>query len=142
VGRPLILVVDDDETMRDAMVAVLESAGYEVIGERTATEALAHLRSGADKPSLILLDLKMPGMSGVEFRAMQLQDRELAMIPVVFVSGFPNTLEAVQSAGRLGAAAVLAKPVDARDLLRVAGRLCPPRHPSIGRPHSRRRSRP
>jgi len=124
--RSLILVVDDDETMRDAMVAVLESAGYEVIAERTARQALALLQSSAAKPSLILLDLVMPGMSGVEFRAVQLQDAALATIPVVFVSAFPNTLDALQSTGRLGAAAVLGKPVDARDLLTLVGRLCPP----------------
>lgn len=123
-GRPLILIVDDDEKMRDAMLAVLESAGYEVIAERTATEALAHLQSGAVKPSLILLDLVMPGMSGVEFLTVLLQDRVLATIPVVFISGFPTTLDALQSAGRLGAAAVLAEPVDAHDLLTVIGRIC------------------
>jgi CheY-like chemotaxis protein len=129
-GRPLILVVDDDEIMRDAMVAVLESAGYAVIGERTATEALAHLQSGAVKPSLILLDLKMPGMSGVEFRATQLQDEALKAIPVVFVSAFPNTVDVLQSGGRLHAAGVLRKPVDARKLLAMVRRLCPPREPS------------
>ena len=127
----MILVVDDDETMRDAMVAVLESAGYEVIAARTATQALSLLRSGAAKPALMLLDLVMPGMSGVQFRAAQLQDGALATIPVIFVSAFSNTLEALQSGGQLHAAAVLGKPVDARDLLAVVGRLCPPPEPSV-----------
>jgi two-component system response regulator MprA len=122
----VILVVDDDETMRDAMVAVLQSAGYAVIAEGTATKALALLQSGAAKPFLILLDLMMPGMSGVEFRAAQLQDAALEPIPVVFVSAFPNTVDALQSGGRLHAAGVLRKPVDADDLLAVVRRLCPP----------------
>ena len=125
-GRPLILVVDDDEAMRDAMAATLEAAGYEAISARTATQALALLRSGGVRPSLIFLDLVMPEMSGVEFRAAQLQDEALEAIPVVFVSAFPNTVDVLQSGGRLHAAGVLRKPVDAGKLLAVVRRLCPP----------------
>ena len=128
-GPPLILVVDDDEFMRDATVAVLEAEGYPVMAARTATEAIALLRAGAVKPSLILLDFMMPGMTGADFRAAQLQDVALATIPVIFLSAFPNTLDALQS-GPLRAAAVLEKPVDARDLLALVGRWCPPPEPS------------
>ena len=102
-GRPLILVVDDDEIMRDAMVAVLEGAGYEAVSTQTATQALSLLRSGTIRPSLIFLDLVMPGMSGVEFRGAQLQDGALETIPVVFVSAFPNTLGDLQSGDPLAA---------------------------------------
>jgi CheY-like chemotaxis protein len=122
-GRSLILVVDDDEFMRGAMVAVLEADGYAVISAWTAAQALDRLRTGAIKPSLILLDFMMPGMTGADFRAAQLEDTALATIPVVFVSAFPHTLDALQS-GPLRAVAVLQKPVDARDLLAVVGRSC------------------
>jgi len=128
--RPLILVVDDDEDMRDAMMAVLESAGYEVIGAQTGGGALALLRTATVKPSVVLLDLMMPGMTGWELRAAQLRDSALASVPVVFVSAYHHTLEGLQK-GPLRPAATLRKPVDARELLAVVGRLCPPpQHPS------------
>ena len=128
-SRQLILVVDDDETMRDAMVAVLQVAGYRVIGVRTAMQALDLLREGAVTPSLILLDFMMPGMTGGDFRAAQLQDVSLATIPVVFVSALTRTLDALQC-GPLRAAGTLEKPLDAHDLLTLVGRLCPPRQRS------------
>src|SRR5437868_4807326 len=87
-GRSPILAVDDDEFVRGATVAVLEADGYEAVGARSATQALALLRAGAFKPSLILLDFMMPGMTGGDFRAAQLGDAALASIPVVFVSAF------------------------------------------------------
>lgn len=124
--RALILIVDDDEFLRDATVALLQVAGYAVIGTRTAMQALALLRSGTVKPALILLDFMMPGMNGADFRAAQLQDVSLATIPVVFVSALTRTLDALQC-GPLRAAAALEKPVDAHDLLTLVGRLCPPR---------------
>jgi CheY-like chemotaxis protein len=114
--RHLILVVDDDEFMRDGIIAVLEAEGYAAIGARTGSQALALLRAGPGRPSLILLDFMMPSMTGAEFRAAQLQDARLADIPVVFLTAFPHTLDALQS-GRLCAAAALRKPVDPRRLL-------------------------
>lgn len=73
----------------------------------------------------------MPGMTDGEFRAAQLRDKALATIPVVFVSAFPHTLDTLQT-GPLRAAAILEKPVDARHLLALVGRLCRPPEPSAG----------
>jgi CheY-like chemotaxis protein len=128
-GRPLVLVIDDDEIMREGTVAVLEAEGYEAIGARTGDAALALLRTGTVKPSLILLDFMMPGMTGWQFRAEQMEDAALASIPVIFLSAFHNTLQALQC-GPLRAAATLEKPVEAHYLLALVNQLCPPREPS------------
>jgi len=127
--RHLILVVDDDEFMRDGMVGVLEAAGYAAVGAGTGGEALALLRTATVKPSLILLDLMMPGMAGWDFRTAQLRDSELAPVPVVFVSAYHHTLQGLRQ-GPLRPAATLEKPVDARNLLAVVERFCRDRVPT------------
>src|SRR5438046_606119 len=81
-----VLVVEDDETTLDAMLALLTSHGYEAIGANSGTTALALLRARTVLPRLILLDLHMPGMDGFRFRTELLCDPDLARIPVVVVS--------------------------------------------------------
>ena len=93
-------------------------AGYPAVGAPTAIEALTMLRKRQARPSLILLDLFLPGMSGWEFREAQCGDPDLAAIPVILVSGFPHTLDTIQR-GRLRAAEAFRKPVDPSALLAV-----------------------
>lgn len=113
-----VLVIDDDDDLREGVVGVIESAGYPAAGARTGREAFALLRGGALRPAVILLDLMMPGMTGWQFRAEQMADPELASIPVIFVSAYPNTLSVIEH-GRLRGAAVMGKPVDFDRLLRL-----------------------
>jgi CheY-like chemotaxis protein len=103
-----ILLVEDDFDLRDALIPVLEYEGHRVVGAANGREALDRLRAGA-KPSLILLDLMMPGMSGTEFRAEQLRDPALASIPVVVVSADPA---APTKAKVMGAVGCIQKPLD------------------------------
>jgi DNA-binding response OmpR family regulator len=116
-----VLVVDDDGDVRGALVAVLEVEGYHAVGLPSANEALAALRRRELRPSLILLDLMMPGMTGWDFRTEQLQDDELAEIPVIVMSGWSSTLDAVQK-GALRAATALVKPVDPERLVAEVAR--------------------
>jgi len=110
-----ILVVDDDRGIRETLGDVLRDEGYRVELASDGSEALARLRLG-DVPSLILLDLSMPGMSGLEFRRAQLDDAALAGIPVVVLSADPkNPLPEV--------AGWLRKPVDLHELLATVERL-------------------
>lgn len=79
-----IMVVDDDDSTREAVVMLLEDAGF-------TTEYAANGRDALDKipgfgPDLILLDMDMPVMGGREFRAVQLSDPRIAPIPTVVVS--------------------------------------------------------
>jgi CheY-like chemotaxis protein len=79
-----VLVVDDDTDIREAVAEVLAGEGYLVLGAGDGAEALTKCR--AFHPSVVLLDLMMPGMNGWEFRAEQKRDPELAGIPVVVLS--------------------------------------------------------
>jgi len=106
---------------RAARKALLESQGYAVVGAADGREALALLRGGGFRPGLIILDLTMPVMDGWEFRAAQLDDAELASIPVMVFSAHHA---ARQAAGTLGAVTALAKPLDVDELLRVVGAYC------------------
>src|SRR5262245_23155992 len=88
----LVLVVDDDEEIRNALTEFLSDEGYGVVSASNGREALASLREGVH-PSVILLDLMMPVMDGWDFRAEQLRDPGLRDIPVVVITatGFSAT---------------------------------------------------
>ncbi len=110
-----VLVVEDDDFIRDAVVELLAFEGVEAVAVGDGAEALLRLRRREVLPALILLDLMMPVMNGWQFRAAQLADPELASIPVVVMSA--SDPEGVQ------ADAVLAKPFEARVLLDAVARL-------------------
>ncbi|HEU4538733.1 MAG TPA: response regulator [Polyangiaceae bacterium] len=80
-----VLVVDDDDDLRESLTALLNLEGFAATGVCNGHEALAYLRAHA-RPCVIVLDLMMPVMNGAEFRAEQLRDDELAAIPVVVLS--------------------------------------------------------
>lgn len=84
-----ILLIEDDETISEIYKEVLVSADYEVECAFNGKEALELLQSKSDDelPSMILLDLTMPVMSGTEFRMIQRDDENLKHIPVVVLSG-------------------------------------------------------
>ena len=110
---PRILVIDDDSDIREVVGEALQFAGYEVTTARDGREGLIQARSF--RPTLILLDLMMPGMSGWAFRAAQLRDAALAAIPVVVVTALGTDPD-------IQVEAVLAKPFRLEDLLvRVRG---------------------
>src|SRR5262245_24952755 len=103
----LVLVVDDQESTREAFALLLREVGYRVAMAGNGQEALDQLR--VERPALILLDLVMPVMDGWQFRDAQRADPTLAEIPVVVCS---STWEVHNRATGLGAAAYLPKPVE------------------------------
>jgi CheY-like chemotaxis protein len=103
-----VLVVDDDAEVGELMRVTLEAEGYQVAFVRNGREALNYLRSHADT-CIILLDLMLPIMDGTHFRTTQLNDRSLAWIPVVLMSGAPD---ADRRARALGARGLVKKPLD------------------------------
>jgi CheY-like chemotaxis protein len=119
-GRRTVLVVEDDLDIREVMRMVLEASGFVVIEAGEGVDALAILRT--HPVCVILLDLMMPGMDGVQFREAQLQDPKIASIPVVIVSGGGGVPE---KATELGACGYLVKPTDMRLMLTIVKELCP-----------------
>jgi CheY-like chemotaxis protein len=118
---PRVLVVDDDEDFRAVLSEILGARGYDVHTAADGGEALALLRAGLS-PSIILLDLRMPGMSGWQFRREQRRDPELADIPVLVLSG--GSPQHVSST--LGSIDMLPKPIDLDDLTAMISRLAKP----------------
>jgi CheY-like chemotaxis protein len=109
-----ILVVDDAAYSRELLRVHLTNAGYQV---ETAEDAIAAgKRVLQDPPHLIITDVHMPFMSGIEFVTALRQDEEVAHIPVIFLSASED-LDGEDR--RLRAAAWLRKPVNAERLLEV-----------------------
>lgn len=106
--RCSVLVVDDDAEVSEVLRVALQAEGYDVAGVDNGRAALDHLRSHADT-CIILLDLRLPIMDGAHFRTAQLNDRSLAWIPVILMSGLSDTQE---TARELGARLLLKKPLD------------------------------
>ena len=100
------------------MMAVLQAAGFGVVGASTGPEALGVLWASGTKPALILLDLMMPGMSGWQLREKIMDDPVLAAVPIIFMSGYRHTLETIQNGSTPGAAGLL-KPLDPAELLKL-----------------------
>ena len=106
--RCSVLVVDDDPDVRELLRVALENEGYDVAGVGNGRAALDHLRSHA-ATCIILLDLMLPVMDGSHFRSAQLHDRSLAWIPVVVMSGGPDS---DRHAREMGARRLVRKPLD------------------------------
>jgi len=117
MNGPLVLVVDDDPDILDAICDILDGEGYRVARARHGLEALE--RVDEEEPSLILLDLMMPVMDGLAF-AQALRARPLARrIPIVVISADGNP----QRAAAVGAQGYLAKPFDIDALMSHISRM-------------------
>jgi CheY-like chemotaxis protein len=113
----LVLIVDDDNDIREVLGEVLAEAGYEVVGAKDGADALRVLRESATLPCIILLDLMMPVMNGYEFRTAQKNDAQLCAIPVILLSAGVRP-----DADALDVAAILPKPVKIPALLEAVDR--------------------
>jgi CheY-like chemotaxis protein len=118
---PRILIIDDEDDIRDAIAELLEAEGYNVVVARDGSEAIAHLAAGAHGVSLILLDLMMPNIDGWTFRRQQLADPSTAAIPVVIMSAAYDVRAAAAS---LAVSDFLVKPIKLSSLLNVVQRYC------------------
>jgi CheY-like chemotaxis protein len=120
----LVLVVDDDPDIRESLEILLELNGHGVVSVGDGLEALAWLRElQGGRPCLILLDLMMPRMNGVELRKTLAADPELSRIPVVVITGAGTYADA--KTNELGTE-VLRKPFELGALLSTVRRFCPP----------------
>jgi FixJ family two-component response regulator len=110
----VIAIVDDDPSVRKGLSSLIRSAGLQVETFASAQEFLA--RPGAEAPSCLVLDLQMPGLSGLD---LQKRMAEVGLeIPIVFHTGHGNIPASVQ-AMKAGAVEFLTKPFDEHDLLQA-----------------------
>jgi CheY-like chemotaxis protein len=117
-GGATVLVVDDDDTVRDFMKRFLERQGYRVVTAANGIEALARARN--DRPSAITLDVMMPDLDGWTVLAAIKGDPTLADIPVILIT----IVDEKQRGYTLGAADYLVKPVDRERLAGVLRNVC------------------
>ena len=110
-----ILIIEDDEGVRDSLAAVLREDGRAVETAEGGAQALRRLRRDP-LPTLILLDLMMPDMDGIDFRRAQLAEPRLRDIPVIIISARPDV---ATQAAELGAEDFLRKPMSFEELLHV-----------------------
>lgn len=115
-----VMVVDDDREVRDMLRLALEQVGYLVEDAGDGAEALERLQEGL-RPSLILLDLMMPIMTGWELWEAMNRDPELGDMPVVVLSAVERLEEATRA---LGGLEYVSKPISIRNLLLLVGRYC------------------
>ena len=110
---PIVFVVDDDHRVREALSSLLSSAGFQVEVFGSAAEFLEFEKP--DAPACLVLDLQLPGISGLELQQ-QLLDGDAA--PIIFISGhgdIPSSVRAIKA----GAIEFLSKPFDDQELLRA-----------------------
>ena len=114
---PLIHIVDDDDSLRSALQRLLAAAGYRVKAYASAGEFL--LDPPADAPGCLLLDLRMPGPSGLDLQEALV--RHGIRLPVIFLSGHGDLATGVR-AMKAGAVDFLSKPVEREPLLAAVAR--------------------
>jgi CheY-like chemotaxis protein len=113
-----ILVIEDDTSIRELLVELLESEGYAVASAINGLEGLKYLQSEI-KPDLILIDLMMPVMDGYSFRTEQLKNPTWSMIPTVVMSAEANAKEKMKN---FNITAFLSKPVELDTILKTVSR--------------------
>ena len=111
-GDPIVFVVDDDPSMREALIDLLASVGLSVEAFKSAPEFLEHTRP--DAPACLVLDVRLPGLSGLDLQR-ELLRRE-APIPIIFITGHGDIPMSVR-AMKEGAVEFLPKPFRDQDLL-------------------------
>lgn len=112
-----ILVVEDDDDIRNAIVDLLESEGYSAESAINGKEALEKLNQ-IEKPCLVLLDMMMPIMNGRQFLDVVMKDSRLAPIPILIVSAIAD------KANTEGSVGFLKKPIDIDVVLDMVSQYC------------------
>ncbi|HEX8829843.1 MAG TPA: response regulator [Longimicrobium sp.] len=122
-GGASVLIAEDHEDSRDALCTLLEAFGYQVHLATNGYEAVAEAR--ARRPDLILMDMMMPGMDGLEATRTLRADPDFPQVPIVAVTAMEGAREHVLAAG---CDDWVSKPIDIRSFLaRIPGWLDPAR---------------
>ncbi len=132
--KPIIHVVDDDDSLRKAVTRLLRAAGYDVRAYASAGEFLLASREN-NRRGCVLLDMRMPGPSGLDLQ--EALAREEEPLPVIFLTGYGDVPTSVR-AMKAGAVDFLTKPIK-RDMLLSAVRTALARDLRLHTSHEQRR---
>jgi len=122
MANQVVMIVDDDDDIRESLIGCLESEGYLPISASDGKQALKLLASLDSPPCLIVLDLMMPVMDGRGFREEQLRHPALARIPVVLISAYaPDPAEVAR---QMKIDDYMSKPVDPATFLQLIQERC------------------
>src|SRR5882672_9577103 len=111
---PKILIVDDEADMRFAVRMLLERSGHAVVEADNGDAALSRIDEGA--PDLVLLDMRLPGMDGIQI--LQKIREKQKDLPIIMVTGYGN-VELAEQALQFGADHYLSKPFHNKELIEV-----------------------
>ena len=116
--RPRILVADDEDDLRTLLGDLLSGAGYDVSSAADGEEAIALIRG--DKPDLVMLDIQMPRMNGIE--VLKFVNQHYPALRVVMLTGFAD-LKYAMEAREFGARDFISKPYKIDDILETISRI-------------------
>jgi FixJ family two-component response regulator len=111
-----VFLVDDDASVRRALTRLIQSAGYQAQAFSSARDFLDYWRGGAEGPACLILDVRMPGLSGLDLQH-ELRSAN-ALLPIIFITGhgdIPMSVKAMKD----GAVDFLLKPVKDKFLLKA-----------------------
>ena len=122
-GCGLIVVVEDDKSIREMLQVAIELEGYLCRTASNGDEAIALLKV-LKVPCLILTDLMMPGMNGYEFIELASKTHTIAAIPIIVVSAAPNEsqVKVMSESGKIKG--LVKKPVDLDYLMKIVHSYC------------------
>lgn len=118
-SKKSILIIEDDESIREILKMALELEGYTPMTATHGQEALEYLREQKVEPCLILLDLMMPIMDGWSFVESVQKDEGLARIPIVIMTAFIEQAAQIKKARGL-----IRKPIDLDVLIKTVHQYC------------------
>ncbi|MFO7813167.1 MAG: response regulator [Pelovirga sp.] len=128
---PRVLIAEDDRELRELLALVLENAGYQVSQCCNGEQLFARL---TDQPSfdLVISDIRMPGLSGLEVLARR--SRNMQLPPFICMTAFGDE-QTHRQARHLGAAAVIDKPFDLDEMMTLIAHVCLRNKPIKGVDH-------
>ena len=117
-----VLIVDDEPSVTKAIASTLDETGWRISLDSASNGYDALVRIGADTPDLLILDVIMPKMNGIEVLRSLKQGENTKNINILVLTGYPDQIEEMM---RLGADAALSKPFRGAQLIEAVGKLLP-----------------
>jgi CheY-like chemotaxis protein len=115
-----VLVIDDDDVLRETLCSVLDARGYRVLSACNGRDAIDRVHARGARPAVVVLDLSMPVMDGEEFLRQQSSDPLLVAVPAVVMTANPSPPTDLAGDVR----AIFQKPIRLAALLQTIQRVC------------------